>query len=158
MMDALGRYLLSVSAAALITGIVLGFVKDSAHQKALKLVCGMFLLLTVIRPMAQVPLTGLTRFSLPYREEASGISALGEAYALDQLQLLIKQETQAYILDKASSLGVEVQVIVTVSNDSIPQPVAVEIRGAVSSQTKEALEQIIISDLNIAKENQLWTG
>ena len=158
MMDALGRYLLSVSGAALISGIVLGFVKDSTHHTVLKLVCGLFLMLTVIRPMVHIPLAGLTRFSLPYLEEASGASAVGEAYALNQLQLLIKQETQAYILDKATSLGANISVDVVLDTNPPYIPITVYLDGTVSPYAKKQLSDYIAEKLAIGKEAQIWTG
>ena len=157
-MEAVGRYLVCVAGAALISGIVLGIVKDSAHKELLKMICGIALLLCVIRPVANIPVSGISRFALPYREEASAAASEGEEYARAQLCEIIKAETEAYILDKAYELDAVICVEVILSTDEIPLPVAIRISGEVSPYAKQKLQQIIAQELNIAKENQIWTG
>ena len=69
---------------------------------------------------------------------------------------IIKAETEAYILDKASQLNVELSVEVTIDEENIPT--AVTLSGEVSPYARRQLQEIIESDLGIAKENQRWTG
>jgi len=122
------------------------------------LICGIFLLLCVIRPVANIPITGISRFAIPYREKASDAVSAGEEYARAQLCEIIKAESEAYILDKAYELDAVICVEVNLSTDEIPHPVTVRISGDVSPYVRQKLQQIIAQELSIAKENQIWTG
>lgn len=155
MMDALGKYLISVSGSCMIIGIILAFGKNTAHHAAMKMVCGIFLLLCIIRPFADISLTGWSRFALPYLQQTQYTSQ-GEEYARQQTRTIIKQKTQAYILDKAAELDADIRVEVKLSDDPLPYPVSVEIYGTISPYTKQKLEQILSRELSIAKENQSW--
>lgn len=157
-MAALGQYILSVAGAALVCGILCGILKDTGTQGIVKLVCGVFLTLTALRPVADISFVEISRFALPYQAEAAEAALAGEDYARDTLCEIIKADTQAYILDKAAELGADVSVRVSVSQDPIPVPVSVQITGSLSPYNKQKLEQIIERDLNIAKENQIWIG
>ena len=55
-------------------------------------------------------------------------------------------------------LGAAVTVEVTLSQDDPPVPEYVEIFGEISPYIKLRLEELIQEELNIAKENQRWTG
>lgn len=157
-MAAVGKYVFSVAVASLICGVLCGMIKDSANQKIIKLVCGVFLTLTVIRPAANCSLEELSSFALPYRAGASDASRAGEEFARESLRQIIKAETEAYILDKAKQMDAVISVQVSVSQDPVPVPVSVQIGGTLSPACRQKLQQIITEDLNIAKENQQWIG
>lgn len=157
-MNAIGKYLFSVAGASLISGILLGVLKDNSHKALMKLICGIFLLLCVIRPLADVTLIPISPFAVPYREAAADVSSAGKEYARAQLSARIKQETEAYILDKAAQLGAEIRVEVGLSEDPLPRPVSVQIRGNIAPYSKQKLQAILSQELGIAKENQIWTG
>jgi hypothetical protein len=69
---------------------------------------------------------------------------------------LIKQETEAYILDKAQSLGCALEADVTVGEGLYPVPESVLICGSISNQNRKLLEDILVKELGISKENQQW--
>ena len=156
--EEVGSYIVSVSATALICGIVKSITKDTAAAKILKLVCNLILLLTVLRPMGSIENLGIADFSLPGIPDASKLIAEGERASRNAVADIIIRKTEAYIVDKAAAMGAAVSVSVTVSGDEPPIPVCVEISGSVSPYLKLRLEEMIQEDLNISKENQLWTG
>ena len=69
----------------------------------------------------------------------------------------IKSRTQAYILDKAMALELQLQVEVVLSEDEIPVPEEVRLAGKASPYAKARLQQIIKEDLGIDKEHLIWT-
>lgn len=158
MMDALGRYVFCVAGASMIVGILLSFGKNTGFHAIMKLICGIFLLLCILRPVAEGDLTIQNPFAMPFRQAASDAVSQGEEYAQAQLHSIIKKETQAYILDKATELGAQIRVDVKLSQDPLPYPVSVEIRGSVSPYCRQKLQQLLSRELSIAKENQIWTG
>ena len=95
-------------------------------------------------------------FSLGYMGDAKDAAAMGENLARDSMADIIKEETEAYILDKAADLHAKLHVEVTVGEDSLPT--AVTLSGEASPYARRQIQAIIANDLGIAKENQKWIG
>lgn len=157
-MEGLRQYVISVVAAALICGILSGLVQKGAAKELVRLIGGLFLAFTVIRPIAGLDFNALADISFPYAQDAEQTAALGENMARQSLADIIKAESEAYILDKAAALNAAITVEVTLSGDDPPIPVSATLCGEVSPYARQQLEGILQSELGIAKENQLWTG
>lgn len=157
-MAAIGEYIFSVSAVSLLCGIVCGILKDCSAIKPVKLICSLILLLTVLRPVTKWNHLTDFRFSIPDFPVGESIVSQGAKAYQDAASEIIKQSTQAYIVDKAASLGLEITAEVILSGDYPPVPEGVILSGAVSPYLKLRLEELIQEELNIAKENQVWTG
>lgn len=153
-MEALRQYIISVVAAALICGIITGLFPKGAAREVMKLVCGLFLAYTVLRPMAGAELGHLEDLPFSFSSQGEAAAALGTQMAEESLAQFIKEETQAYILDKASKLGLTLEADVTLDEENIP--VAVTLRGQVSPYDRSRLERMLTQDLAIAKENLQW--
>lgn len=157
-MESVRTYLIGLVAAAILTGIVTQLMGDKGTQGAMiKLISGLFLVFTVIAPIANIDLSGLRDFSADFSEAGEEAALIGEDITRESLAAVIKQRSEAYILDKAAGLDVELEVDVTVSDDKMPVPSAVLIRGKVSPYAKARLQSIIVQNLGIDKEKQIWT-
>ena len=156
--DTIRQYLISVVAASVITAVLTSLVgKKGAHQTVIKLLCGIFLTITVISPWANIKINDLTGYMNELNIDAGLAVEEGAAMALDASASLIKSKVEAYILDKASSLGLSVSVEVTVGDESPCLPCAVSIHGSAAPFAKQRLQQLIAQDLGISEENQKWT-
>lgn len=156
-MEALGRYIVSLSAAAVFCGILKSILpSNSTCSSVLRLIAGVFLSFVLIRPLTRVDLTDLPVLSPAYISEAEAASMEGELLAEDAMADIIKSQTEAYILDKARLLQAELTVTVTLSRDTPPVPVSVQLRGSISPYAKSRLEEILRDELGISKENQIW--
>jgi len=156
-MAALGEYIVSVAVTALLTGIISGFLKGTSGEKIVRLICNLVLLLAVLRPVMQWNMRKMpdAAFFFP---DGSRLVLDGRGSSRNALEDIIKQKSEAYILDKAAAMGLEITAKVGLSSDDPPVPVWVEISGTVSPYMKLRLEEMILEDLNISKENQVWTG
>lgn len=151
------QYLLSVVVAAIIGGLVTKLLGEKGTQGAVvKLAAGLFLAFTIIAPLRSYQLMDFSGFSSIYASGAEAMVADGKNQARQALQESIKQRCEAYILDKAQSLNVELDVEVTVSDDDIPVPESVRLVGPVSPDAKTRLTRILTEDLGISKEEQTW--
>jgi stage III sporulation protein AF len=114
--------------------------------------------LAVVRPFVNHRKLDLSE--IPVSKYQDGQSWIEDAQMLSRNALadIIKDRTEAYILDKAAAMGAAITVVVSVSGDEPPVPLGVEISGPVSPYMKLRLEEMIQEDLNIAKENQVWSG
>lgn len=157
-MEGVGQYIISVACAALACTISANLAQGNGLVATItKTVTGLVLTFTILQPLTNEKLV----FSLPgigtVYEDAKDIVSQGEAERISAMQQVIKEETEAYIRDKALSLGVEVTVCITVSHEMLPVPVAAHLSGAVSPYAKTRLEKLIVEELAIAKENLSWT-
>ena len=143
----------------MITGILTGFTDSkSATGVLLRMVSGLFLCIIAVSPMADLDLSYLTDFVETFEESAQTAAAVGTSMADDALRQIIKTETEAYILDKASIYGAEIHVDVELSEDEIPCPVGVTINGVYDAAIQRDLQNMIEAELGITKERQKWNG
>ena len=156
-MAGIKNYILSVTAAAIISGIAVSITgKKTTISTVTRLICGLFITITVISPLAKLRLDNLSLYFSDFTLEAKAVASQGETIALRETSAIIKEQLEAYILDKASSLDLDVQVSVEMSGTQPLVPESVTINGTVAPYGRQRLEHILLNDLEIAKENQLW--
>lgn len=148
-MTFLRSWLLSVTACAVLVSIVQQLTDGGTMKKIVHFVGGMVLMLAMLRPLLSLT------FDLPeldgghYREAVETLNAEQDSALGDS----IAAQTQAYIEDKASSLGLSVRAEVqTALRDGVPFPDSVTLYG----ENSAALGAYIVQELGIAEENQLW--
>ncbi len=154
----LKQYLLSVTAGALLCAILGKLLpKSGTAGNVAKLLVGLFMALNILAPVGGLQLENWGSITEGFLAEASQAAADGSQQSRDSLAAIIKERCEAYILDKAAQLKLQLTVEVTLSGDSVPALEAVTIRGNASPYARQRLQEIIAQDLGIAKENQLWT-
>lgn len=150
--------MLAVVAAAVICGIVRRLLGEKGTQGALaKMLTGIFLALTVVSPLAKIKLGGLADVIADHQAAGLSAAAQGEEMTRQALSQSIKSSTEAYILDKAAALGVELTVEVELNDEDVPSPCGVRLTGQMSPYAKRKLSGILTEDLGIEKEQQTWT-
>ncbi len=157
-MQSIGTYLLRLTAAALICGIITAFFeKKGAFDGVMRLLAGIFLTLNILSPWVQLRLDGWMDWVDGFSVSADGLSQAGENAARDAMAKGISEKTQAYILDKAQSLGAQVQVEVILDDSAIPVPCGVRLTGNISPYAKQTLTHFLETELGISPEEQRWT-
>lgn len=152
-MEALRQYIISVVAAALLCSLVTELMPGGRAKQIIRMVCGLFLAYTVLQGLTGLELT-TPDWADTSRNEARQAAALGESLGEEALAQVIKEQTRAYILDKATALGLQLEVEVTLDEGGIPW--AVTLSGQVAPYERRQLESAIALDLGISKENQQW--
>lgn len=156
-MENIRIYLLSIVCAAIIAGILCRLFEDKGSTGTIvKLLAGLFVTFTMIRPFMEIQFDEIGGFMERYAISGSAFAEAGEEMSRESLRESIKQNSEAYILDKAQALHIDMEVEVTVSSDDIPIPVAVRLSGAVSPYAKQHLKNIIKENLGIDEEHQIW--
>ena len=157
-MNSVGAYILRLTAAAVICGLISGIVgTKGALASIVKLMTGLFLCFSVISPFLKMNGTSFTGYLEDLQVNGDEIVADGKTAAMKELETIIKSKTEAYILDKAASYGAELAVEVSVDTTETPVPNAVRVSGQISPYGKKQLQQMIANDLGIALEAQVWT-
>lgn len=151
------EYLLSVTCAAILASILSGFFdKKGSVSTVIKILCGVFVTLAVIRPVFQLDIPDITTYLSDLEWNSSAVTQQGILDAAQAQSNVIQQQAEAYVYDKAAQLGCEIQVIVTLNPEAPYQPISAQISGAVSPYAKSALTAILTEDLGIQKEAQQW--
>lgn len=155
-MDMMREYLLSVTAAAMLCGILRQLMGEKGTTAALiRLLSGIFLSVTVISPLMQLNLGELPFDPEAFLSDAREAAEDGADYARSAMARHIKEKTEAYILDKAASLDAQITVEICVEGDP-PVPVACTLRGRSSAYAKRQLSNLLRQELGIREEDQHW--
>lgn len=151
------EYILSICAAAILCAIAVRLPgKDALTGKALRIVTGLFMLFTLLRPFADIRLDRWDGYFGSYQDSAASAVADGEAYAYDAVCRGIKEQLGAYILDKAASLGAELTVEITLLEGMPPELTEIILCGEISPYAKSQLTDILIRELGLEDEELRW--
>ena len=156
-MDSLRAYILSVVGSSLICGCIQLLIgKKGATAALVRTLCGIYMAFVLIAPLQRLDFSIYEDYFAGIMKEADDAVTWGENMATHQQAEIIKRKTEAYILDKAVSLGADVTVEVTLSEDSPSIPIGITIKGAVSPYVKKVLKDYIKEQLGIPEGAQKW--
>ena len=139
-MEAVRQYTLSLICAAVIVGILLDLSDKTGFQKQLRLVCGIFFAFILLRPLISLRFPDMTQFWGSYLTRAEEAASQGENIRIRSQAMLIRQETEAYILKEARAIGADVDVLV----------------GSFDASSEEQLGKLLADEVGIPKEHQTW--
>jgi hypothetical protein len=158
-LEKLGQYALSVISAAVILSILQSLVqKSSCSGTLLRLIGGIFLTFTVLKPIAAINLDSVLEIPWDYVEQGDYFAEQGAAKSYEQMEAIIKQQCEAYIGDKAQTCNAQLEISVTLTEDDIPKPSSVTLSGSVSPYQKQILKYWLEEELGIQGANQIWIG
>ncbi len=151
------EYVISIVIAGIVCAITRTILnKNTATGKLVNILTGVLMCVTILTPLTRVSFQNITNYFDTLSMDANTYTQIGETATQTRISIIIKSQTEAYILDKAKSMGLEVAVEVELdANNSVP--CGVTITGAISPYTKRVLEMYIEETIGISKENQRWT-
>lgn len=157
MSQSVRTYLLGVVSAAMLAALVQTLVPKGAVRRVCTLACGVVLVLVTLSPLRALDEAVLSRAisRLELEQGSEGVDV--EVRTNDQIAALIKQKSEAYILDKAASLGLTLRVEVTVETaGAYPYPSAVRLSGHADAASRRSLGALIEENLAIPAASQEW--
>ena len=160
MMGPVRQWLLGVTAAALVLALAETLAPEGGAKKVCRLAGGLALLLTAVGPLAGLLEGGFVT------QAVEGWKARLQDYELELEEKndlfylsIIEDETAAYIVDKAASMGLSCQVRVEAGGSGEwPIPWRVTITGDLDGEAREALTRRIQEDFAIPAERQFYEG
>lgn len=148
------QYVFSIICTAMLCAVVSALIQSNHLKKGVKLLCAVVLILTAVNPVCRLDINEYLQIDTSYEKQAEAFSSKGIAMAQEALSDIIKENTEAYILDKAKELGSCLSVEITVGPDYLPN--SSSISGERSPSVKKQIERILEKDIGIARENQQW--
>lgn len=155
-MEGIREYVLSLTAAALLCGLLLAIPQEGTAKELTKLLCAVALTLCALGPLVRMDWSGIRGGLENFESLGQAYAAQGENEARQAMEDIIKQRTAAYILDKAQELGLNLEAEVELGEDGLPS--AVRLQGQAPPYSRELLEQTLTRELGIAKEKLIWIG
>lgn len=157
-MDTIRSYILRIVAAALLCGICQSFFSSkNAAGAIVRMVTGLLLAITVLSPVVDLRIGDLTGYLSGLQTYTDSIVEDGEEVGQRERAGIISEQCETYILDKAASLGLTLQVDVQLADDDFLRPKSITLKGSVSPYAKSILEEYIADSLGIPKDKQLWS-
>ena len=154
MMEHVRQWLSSIVVVSLLLSVVQSLVPKGSLRRVASFLSGLVLLAVLLEPLPKLDLEGLELRGL--QEETEKVRRQLEAEQETALKAGIAEQTEAYISDKAASLGLtaEVRVETVTGADGVPVPWRVEVEGGYT----EELAQWMETELGIPRERQDWHG
>ncbi len=157
MMEHVRGYLLGIISAALLISLAQALIPGQRMRRAAGLTGGLILILVVLAPLRTISFADIaqqmSRLWMDADAAQTGISVDNR----DLIAAIIKDKTEAYILDKAGQLGCRVTVQVEVEADAqYPYPCAAVLIGTWTEEQREALRSYMSADLAIPEDAQTW--
>ena len=157
-MESFKAYIMSVCAAAIISACANALLKSKSNAKLIRLICCIFVMITVIKPIASVKFPDLEKIISARSYDSSDHISAGISQAAALQKEVILQRVEEYILDKAEQLECDLVVSVFLRDEAPYEPVGVKIQGEISPYAKSILSSSLYQDLGIAREDQQWIG
>ena len=154
MMAAAREWLTAVAAVTLLLSVAQLLVPPGSLREIASFVGGLILLAAMMQPLLKIDLSDIRLDFSSYQGAVEQRQAELENAQKEELTSLIEVETEAYISDKAKSMGLTLKVRVTAEADEsgVPVPVQVEVTGPRSGELSGWLE----TELGLSAERQVW--
>ena len=151
-------YILSVVSVAIICAIVRSLLGGtSTTGRIVNLICGILMAVTVVAPLKDISFDMVGSFWNGVRYDAQKYVSEGTLMAENEISHIIKSQCEAYILDKANRMGLQITVEVELDENDRNTPCGVIVSGSVSPYAREQLSSYIEDTLGVCRENQKWT-
>lgn len=156
-MDSFRQYVLSLIASALICSIFKKILGVTGKPGSLtNVVCGLFMVITALSPVVNFDIPDFDSFTYPIFADAKKVSEAAAETAKADMCEIIKEEARTYVLEKAKSCNVDIDVEVSLDDEKLV-PDRITVTGSVSPYDKTVLQDYICTTLDIPKERQIWT-
>jgi hypothetical protein len=157
MMENVRDYMMSVLSVAIICSILVKMPwMGGTAGRMVKLCGGLILLFAILQPVANVKIRNPLLWLENIQAEAGDAIASGEMQTGTALYECIKKQAEAYILDKAETLGVALEVEIIMSEGTLPIPIGARLQGDISPYAKLRITSMIETELGISGDTLEW--
>ena len=155
-MGALGEWLLSVTAAAILCALAQGLIPSGPVRRVGRLTAGLVMAAALLAPLASLRGMDPERWLENWQPQEE-MGALEEQRD-ETMKTIIEEECGAYIVDKAAALGADcrVQVVCAPEGEGVFLPWQVTVTGDLSAEQRARLTDQIQEDLGVPPERQQY--
>ena len=157
MIELIRSWILGLVGAAVVCAVATELTPRGPVKSVVRCVCGAVMAAALLAPLLELDYPDYALHLARYRTSAAEVTAEAKEISGALNRRVIEDTLEAYILDKAQTLGAALSgadVTVRWSTEGVWYPVAVELRG----QENAALSAWIEAELGIPREEQRWSN
>lgn len=157
-MEFMRSWIISITVSAMIIALAEGMMPSGTVKKIGKLTGGLVLMLGILQPIVRMDYEELFQAANGLSEITLEEQAKQQEGNEEMMKSIIEDELSAYVLDKAQSLGISCRVSVhcVAGEGGVSVPEKAEVRGCLSREERQQMEQVLSKDLGILKEKQTY--
>lgn len=154
-MDGLKNYLIAVCSAAILSAILKQLIgKSKMSSGTVNLLSGLFVAICIISPWKDFSLQDLEIYNPLHTQLGQSYVETGKRITQNQIDAIITEKVESYILEKTNQLHLQVEVRVELAEDGVPFKSIVS--GKLSPEEKKTLSAFLEKEIGIQKEMQIW--
>ena len=154
-MDGLKNYLIAVCSAAILSAILKQLIgKSKMSSGTVNLLSGLFVAICIISPWKDFSLQDLEIYNPLHTQSGQSYVETGKQITQNQIDAIITEKVESYILEKTNQLHLQVEVRVELAEDGVPFKSIVS--GKLSPEEKKTLSAFLEKEIGIQKEMQIW--
>lgn len=160
MTELLGQWVRGIAAVAVICGAALAVTPKSKVKNVLKVLCGVVLIIALIRPFIDSDSAELSMDMARYRAQADAVAKNAEEQKTNLSRSIIEQKLESYILDKAQSMEItdlEANVILKWGDEGFWYPYEIELKTNSAAGDRNKLSSFVQGELGIPESRQHWS-
>ena len=146
---------------SVLCGVAMSLAPEGSVKRILSIACSVVLISAVVQPLAGLDLSTYA-LELAKNSERKAAFLENSADINDRLnRLVIQQECQTYILDKAGEMGLSlsrVTVLAQWNSAGLWVPYSAELTGTENEAEQRRLGAVIEAELGIPEERQQWNN
>ncbi|MFI3251352.1 MAG: stage III sporulation protein AF [Eubacteriales bacterium] len=127
MMELLRQWLLGMIGTTILVAIADGLMPSGGVKQVGKIVCGLMLLVMIVKPLLTLSEEALVAISEPWYHGSEEEEM--EKYYNDQMKSIIEGKIASYIMDKATESDCSAEVVCELSEDGVFVPIQVILGG-----------------------------
>jgi len=160
MTELIRAWLMGLTAAALINAVAMSLAPKGKQRAVVGLTCGLVTVIALVAPILDFDYEAYA-FHMGEAEPVLERRLEEMEQAQERLtQAIIRERSEAYILDKANFLdiaGLAVAVETAISAYGVVYPYRVWLRGEITEEQRRALEHFLVGTFGIPAERQHWS-
>lgn len=152
----MSQYVIRIVCCALICGALASISQGSSGVG--RMVYSLFLAFMVISPLKELELDEMMELPQVLYREGERIRDEANQNTGNEIQKVIKEELESYILVKADAMGVELCVDKIELDEKTMLPVKVCLSGSADADERQLLAAFLTQELGVGEEGQIWNG
>jgi len=153
-------WVIGITGMSLITSVTMAIVPKGRVRKTVSLICGMAMIVVLVSPVLDFDYDIFAQYVSGYSYDTDVQEKNLDEENERLTRRIIQEEVDAYILDKAQSIGcadVTVSTQTKMDEDGAWYPWEVTVEGEFTSEQQLQLQNTIEGDIGIPPERQYWS-
>lgn len=148
-------------ALSILFGVIMGIIPEGGVKRITGILCSAILIIVVLTPIKSIDIDSYALLLTQYREQEAQLTARADEINSRLNRAVIVEEYEAYIMDKAEELGIDVKearVEVQWSTEAVWVPYSVSVTANADISLRRVFEDKLMAELGIPQERVKWQG